>query len=393
MSQRFDIIIAGAGMVGTCCALALARRGFKIALIEPGDRLLEIPAGDDEYDLRVSAISPVSQRLLSQLGAWQALNADRVCQYERMDIWHEHGNARIDFDSAELAQSSLGAIVENRQIVAALQLLCQHQPEIQWFMPDRISQLVENSRETIRVKLSSGVELTADLLIAADGRQSSTRTLAGLNATNGRYQQQAIVANIDTELPHRFTAWQRFLSTGPLAYLPLANGQSSIVWSCDDELANELADISDEQFCDRLSQAFEFRLGRVEKVGRRQAFPLGWHYCEQWLKERVVLIGDAAHGVHPLAGQGVNLGFSDVKLMAELLGPLENAWNRKALRRYERQRKSETLLATRAFSGLKMIYGTDNWPVNKLRDVGMHLVQANPAFKRSLIRQAMNNMS
>lgn len=393
MSQRFDIIIAGAGMVGACCALSMARQGFKVAIIEPNESVSTIPTSDEEYDLRVSALSPLSQRLLAQLGVWQLLNDNRVCEYEQMAIWHEHGNAGIEFDSAELAQSSLGAIVENRQVVSALQQACHQQSEIEWFTPDRVVELVQNVGEPVQLKLSSGLELRSDLLIAADGRQSPTRRLAGLDTTSGDYQQQAIVANVDTELPHRRTAWQRFLSTGPLAFLPLANGQCSIVWSCDNALAEQFMNLDDEAFCEQLSEAFEFRLGQVHGVGERRTFPLGWHYCDQWLKNRVVLIGDAAHGVHPLAGQGVNLGFSDVKLLSELIGPLDSAWDWKALRRFERQRKSETLLATKVFSGLKCLYGIDSWPVNRLRDFGMRLVQMNPICRRSLIRQAINNMS
>lgn len=393
MAQRFDIIIAGAGMVGACSALAMARHGYKVAIIEPSEMSAKELNSDGDYDLRVSAVSPASQRFLSELGIWQALDVNRVCAYEKMYVWHEHGEANIEFDCVEMAQASLGAIVENRQVVHALRQACEQQTKIQWFNPDHIVELTENSEQNVSVRLSSGVEVTADLLIAADGRGSATRDLAGLEATIGDYQQKAIVANIDTELPHLHTAWQRFLSTGPLAFLPLANGQCSIVWSCDDALSEQLINEDDEEFCRHLSDAFEFKLGDVRSIGARQSFPLGWHYCEQWLKKRVVLIGDAAHGVHPLAGQGVNLGFSDVQLLSQKIGSLDNAWNWKALRQFERQRKSETLLATQVFSGLKWIYGTDNWPLNRLRDIGMRLVQSNSVCRRSLIQQAMRNMA
>ena len=393
MAQRFDIIVSGAGMVGACCALAMARQGYSVAIIEPS----EIPAkelnDDGDYDLRVSAVSPASQRFLSELGVWQALNAGRICEYEKMFVWHEHGKARIEFDCAEVAQASLGAIVENRQVVHALRQACEQQANIEWFNPDHIVELAANTERAVSVQLSSHGELTSDLLVAADGRGSATRELAGLHSTGGDYGQRAIVANIDTELPHSRTAWQRFLSSGPLAFLPLANGQCSIVWSCDDALAEQLIATDDEEFCRQLSDAFEFKLGRVQSTGARQSFPLGWHYCEQWLENRILLVGDAAHGVHPLAGQGVNLGFGDVQLLAQKIGPLDNAWNWKALRQFERQRKSETLLATQVFSGLKWIYGTDSSPLNRLRDTGMRLLQANPVCRRSLIQQAMRNMA
>lgn len=380
-------------MVGACCALAMARHGHKVAVIEPSEISANELSSDADYDLRVSAVSPASQLFLSELGIWQALDANRVCEYERMFVWHEHGKANLEFDCVEMAQASLGAIVENRQIVHALRQACEQQTNIEWFNPDQIVALSENSGHAVSVRLSSGVEVMADLLIAADGRGSATRELAGLEATGGDYRQKAIVANIDTGLPHRHTAWQRFLSTGPLAFLPLANGQCSIVWSCDDALAEQLIDADDEAFCRQLSDAFEFKLGEVRSTGARQSFPLSWHYCEKWLKQRVLLIGDAAHGVHPLAGQGVNLGFSDVQLLSQKIGSLDSAWNWKALRQFERQRKSETMLATQAFSGLKWIYGTDNWPLNRLRDMGMRLVQSNPVCRRSLIQQAMRNMA
>lgn len=393
MAQRFDIIVSGAGMVGACCALAMARQGYSVAIIEPSELPAKALNDDADYDLRVSAISPASQRLLSELGVWQALNASRICEYEKMFVWHEHGDANLEFDCAEIAQTSLGAIVENRQVVQVLRQACEQYESIEWFSPDHIVELTQNSEQIVSVKLSAHGELTADLLIAADGRGSPTRELAGLHSTGGDYRQKAIVANIDTELPHSRAAWQRFLSSGPLAFLPLANGQCSIVWSCDDALAEQLISVDDEEFCRQLSDAFELKLGRVLSTGVRQSFPLGWHYCEQWLKTRILLVGDAAHGVHPLAGQGVNLGFSDVQLLMQKIGPLDNAWNWKALRQFERQRKSETMLATQAFSSLKWIYGTDSAPLNRLRDIGMRLVQSNPVCRRTLIQQATRNMA
>lgn len=393
MSQRFDIIVAGAGMVGASAALSLAKAGFRIALIEPNEISSADKADDDAYDLRVSALSPSSQQILGQLGVWQGLDQNRVCHYEKMSVWHQHGQARVEFDSVELARESLGAIVENRQVVRVLQSACDAQENIEWFSPDCIDSLQENSEQRLSMTLTSGIELESDLLIAADGRGSNTRQLAGIEVVSGDYQQQAIVANVSTESGHQSTAWQRFLSTGPLAFLPLANGQSSIVWSCDNDFADEMMALGDAEFCTALSEAFEYQLGRVESIGERRSFPLSWHSSDQWLKNRILLLGDAAHGVHPLAGQGVNLGFSDVQLLTQKIGGLDSAWNRKQLRQFERQRKSETALATHVFSGLKWIYGMDSPAISQLRDIGMRLVQNNSASRRLLMKQAMQNMA
>jgi len=388
----FDIVIAGAGMVGSAAACALAGNGFRVALVET------MPAPKDAatrsgYDLRVSAISPGSREILERLGVWQQLDPERVCYYEQMHIWHQHGAASVAFDAVDLACDNLGAIVENRLLQQTLSRACEQQPAIEWFMPDSVEQLLVNNAQRVELRLSSGACLSARLLIAADGRVSPTRNLAGIEAHSGQYRQTAIVANVDTELPHRHTAWQRFLATGPLAFLPLANGQSSIVWSCDDVFAAEIAATDDDEFCRALGEAFEYKLGAVTACGERLGFPLGWHSCDRWLEGRVLLIGDAAHGVHPLAGQGVNLGFSDVDLLAKRVTDSAQLATQKQLRRYERQRKSETWVATMSFSGLKWVYGLEQKPLTGIRDIGMRIIDETPWFKRAMMQKAIQNLT
>ena len=392
MSEKFDIVVAGAGMVGTCAALSLARSGFRVALIEPLPLNVKPLDSTAVYGERVSAISPTSEQILNDLGVWSELDQSRICRYDQMVIWHENGDAKIEFDSVELARESLGTIIENRQIQRALLVVCESQSEIEWFQPDTINSIEENSPTGVSVKLNSAVDINAELLLVADGRHSNTRELGEFEVINGSYDQTAIVANVETEIPHQFTAWQRFLSTGPLAMLPLANGQSSIVWSCDTEFANELIAMDDKLFCSALSRAFEHKLGEIKSIGKRLSFPLAWHSCEQWLRGRVLLIGDAAHGVHPLVGQGVNLGFSDVDLLTHQIGDLDKPWHKARLRQFERQRKSETVTATHLFSGLKWIYGTDSPGISRVRNFGMHLIQANPWCRRLLMKQAIRNM-
>lgn len=393
MKTDFDIVVVGAGMVGACAAHALAANGFSIALVEASGEVATQAAADAEFDLRVSAISPRSRAILDRLGIWGTLDRERVCEYEKMFVWHENGGASVAFDAVDLVRDNLGAIVENRLLQQALRRACRQQPRIEWFMPDGVGELLANSGEGVELRLESGVRLRAGLLIAADGRASPTRLLAGIRTSSGRYGQTAFVANVDTELAHERTAWQRFLATGPLAFLPLANGQSSIVWSCDDDFAGSIEAADEAGFCAALGEAFEYRLGAVTGSSARMAFPLGWHACERWLDGRVVLIGDAAHGVHPLAGQGVNLGFSDVDLLAGLLAEPARLRGQKPLRRYERQRKSETWLATTGFSGLKWIYGLEQAPLALARDLGMRVVDKTPWLKRAMMQKAVRNLT
>jgi len=380
-------------MVGACTALALAGKGFRVAIIEAAVPRDNINSSDEAYDLRVSAISPRSRGILQQLGVWQQLADERVCYYEQMHIWHQHGQASVAFDAVDLARSNLGAIVENRLLQQTLYQVCERESRIEWFMPDQIETLLENHARGVELRLNSGRCLSAGLLLAADGRHSPTRALAGIDVQHGLYRQTAIVANVETEYPHRYTAWQRFLSTGPLAFLPLANGQSSIVWSCDNEFAAQLDSATDEEFCDALGEAFEFRLGRLDSCSARMSFPLGWHHCQHWLKGRALLIGDAAHSVHPLAGQGVNLGFSDVEVLTQLVGDRSDYIPQKQLRRYERQRKSETWVAGNSFGALKWIYGLDQKWATRLRDLGMRVVDETPWFKRALLEKAIQNIT
>jgi 2-octaprenylphenol hydroxylase len=387
-----DVVVVGAGMVGACAALALARKGFSVAVIER-QVLGSAPFPmSDAIDLRVSAISPVSQQLLGELGVWQEIRRERSCDYEKMFIWHENGNSIVQFASEMVGIPHLGTIVENQLIQSVILQQLRLLNNVSLLDGQQLI-AVSKSDETVKITTSDQQQVEAQLLIAADGRESAVRDLLHLPAVSGSYQQKAIVANVSTEKPHEHTAWQRFLSTGPLAFLPLCNGQSSIVWSADDERARSLMQLTDDEFCQALAEAFEFRLGAVTECSQRAAFNLSWHSAQQWLKDRVLLIGDAAHGVHPLAGQGVNLGFADVALLSSLIEIGHPVYNKRLLRRFERQRKAEAVTAMHLFSMLKQLYGQQNSLVCLARDIGMSVVETNTLIKRIIMNSAIQNMA
>ena len=387
--KRFDVIVAGGGLIGSTATLALANAGYQVALIEASPP----PQPDASvYDLRVSAISPHSQVFLESLGLWSRLPADRVCYYDQMKVWHDQGEALVAFDAAGLARDQLGAIVENVQLLAVLAQACEQQANVTCYQPTRVDDIVQNNAEAAVVSLDTGDLVEAKLLLVAEGRNSSTREKAGFDIHLKSYDQTALVANVSTELAHGFTAWQRFLETGPLAFLPLANGDCSIVWSCDNDRAETLKSLSDEGFCEALGEAFEYRLGSVLSSSPRASFPLATHHCDEWVRQRVVLLGDAAHSVHPLAGQGVNLGFSDVECLVELLAAAKDIADPLVLRRYERRRKSDTWIAANSFTALKEFYGSKNALLGRFRNLGMALVENNAPLKRVLISRALENM-
>lgn len=388
-----DVLVVGAGMVGAAAGLMLARKGFTVTVVErqPLDRL-KAPGADDPFDLRVSALSPASQLLLSQLGVWPGLDFGRVADYHEMHVWHEGGRAEMHFDSALVAAARLGSIVENRHLQARLVAQLQALPDVRLVTGSGVA-YIEQDDQRVRLTTEKGENLSARLLLAADGRASAVREHLRLPVWSGDYRQRALVANVDTEKHHGDTAWQRFLHTGPLAFLPLANGQSSIVWSADDERADALMGLDEQAFCHQLGEAFEHRLGQITGCSERAAFDLGWHHAERWLQGRVLLIGDAAHGVHPLAGQGVNLGFGDIELLDRLLPVGKEPWQPRLLRRFERQRKTETLAASQLFSSLKWLYGQRSPGLALLRDVGMTLVERENLIKRWVVSNALRNLS
>ena len=389
--QQADIIIVGAGMVGSAAALSLARQGYKITLIEAS----EIPQwSEDEYGLRVSAISAASERLLMDIGAWQKIAERRVSPYESMHVWDASGTASLDFNAADSGQACLGYIVENNLINTCLLEQINGMPNVKLINGARLSGMTWLD-DCIEVKLDSGNEIRATLIIAADGGNSQVRAHCGIGSSTHDYQQTGIVTRVRTSLSHEYTAWQRFLPTGPLAFLPLADGSCSIVWSADKEFAEELLALDDEVFSQHLAEAFEHRLGDVELLSSRAGFPLMLANADSYSTERVVLLGDAAHRVHPLAGQGVNLGFQDViDLTSVIFEAVQNGRDLADplyLRKYSRRRRADAGMMLAGMDGIQRVFTSQHKSVQKSRNLAMDLINCLPGLKQFFVNRALGN--
>jgi 2-polyprenylphenol 6-hydroxylase len=388
--KSYDVAIVGGGMIGLTLALALKDSSLSVALIDTqrGDRELS-----EHAELRVSAISVASERIFSRLGVWQAIIAGRHQAYEHMSVWDKDSFAQIHFDAAEVQQTHLGHIIENQQICRELWQQVEQANNIELLAPCKITKLAFGQQECF-ISLDDDTMLTAALVVGADGANSFVRQQAAMPLTFWDYDHQAIVATVRTEYNHQQTARQIFTPTGPLAFLPLWDShQCSIVWSQQVAEAEGLMALDDKAFSQALSAAFDGRLGICEVISDRQSYPLKMRYARQWIKDRVALVGDAAHTIHPLAGQGANLGLLDAAALAEQLLHLKSLeldiGLGKNLRAYERWRKSEAVKMIASMEGLKRLFQGQN-PVKKLlRDVGLTTVNKIPFLKQNIIQQAM----
>lgn len=391
MSHRtWDAVVVGAGLVGAATALGLARAGLQVALVEA--RQPRPWQAEAAPDLRVFAIAPATRALLAELGVWPQIESARAAPYRSMRVWDAATPAaELVFRSQDIGALELGHIVEQSLIQSRLwEALCA-MPQVHRQCPAQVVE-VEHESRSIAVVLDDGSWLHARLLIAADGLASPVRGLLGI-ATHGRdYAQLGVVGYIRTEMPHQDTAWQRFQPGGPLAALPFTEGRSSIVWSLPEAEARQVLALDDAAFAQALERAFEGRLGSMTPLSPRAAFPLRLQLAERYAARRAVLLGDAAHGVHPLAGQGVNLGFQDV---AELLALISSAKARGEdiaapllLARYARRRRSHATLAAYAFDGIERLFGNAAMLPLLLRGPALGLVDRLTPLKRLLIRHA-----
>jgi len=394
--MQADLIIVGAGMVGSTLALALEGCGLDIVVLDASS--LEVVEFDPQcsFEPRVSALSAASQRILGRVGAWPGIAARRASPYTDMHVWDGSGTGQIHFSAETVHAEVLGHIVENRVVQDALLDAMQRRGGLQLIGEACVEQLAHTA-DGWQLTLADGRELRTPLLIAADGANSAIRRLAGCETREWDYLHQAIVTSVRCSEPHQRTAWQRFTDDGPLAFLPLERDGDrhwcSIVWSATEAEARRLMALDDESFRAALERAFEQRLGEVLEVDPRLCIPLRQRHAKRYVQPGLALIGDAAHTIHPLAGQGVNLGLLDAAVLAEVIKAAvargERVADVQVLSRFERRRMPHNLAMMAAMEGFERLFQADPLPLRWLRNTGLKAVQALPEAKALFVRQAL----
>ena len=384
----FDVVVAGAGMIGSTCAVAMAQSGTRVALVDPGPIHLKpnLPNG-----FRVSAVNLASENILRALGAWPLLEIERLSPFRQIDVWDAGSSGQITFSAADAGLAHLGHIIENEAITSAFFTRLSQMDNVSRFAGDSI-EAFESDRDGISIVLTSQQNINAKLLVGADGAESRVRALANISVEKAPYNHQAIVATVSTELPHRETAQQRFLDTGPLAILPLQDGRSSIVWSCSPQCFDKLNGLDDSTFSATVTETFENRLGVITLASSRTSFPLIKQHANQYIAPRIVLVGDAAHTIHPLAGLGANLGFADAAALAEVTDNAcrakEDIGIRPLLRRYERWRRGENTVIAQTIDGFYHTFSSNRPGIQFLRGAGLQLVDKTSLAKDFFIQYA-----
>lgn len=383
--QQFDLIIVGGGLAGASLALALRHTQLRIALVES-----QAPRRPEGWDARVYAISPANAAFLDSIGAWKHLDTERLAPIRGMQIFGDAGG-KLDFSAFDTGVSELGWILESSQMACEFWESAKRQSNLALFCPAR-PQALTFTDDAAHLALVGGELLSAPLLVGADGRDSWVRNAAGLSALNTPYGEKGLVANFAIEKPHRQIAYQWFRDDGVLAYLPLPGNRISIVWSTSDANADALCQLSAGVFSERVAEAGAYQLGALELLTPPAAFPLRLMRVPQTVAPRLALVGDAAHGIHPLSGHGINLGFQDARVLAELLAarqPWHDIGDERFLQRYQRARREETLLMQAATDNLRRIFRDDSPGLRPLRNLGLNLTNAIPFIKNSLVRYAL----
>lgn len=391
--QQYDAIVVGAGVIGATLALGLAeQKGWHVALIEK-TTIAKEPLQDN---IRATALGLPSQQLLVELGVWQQLEHAQQCAYGKMLVWDENSDSQLSFDATDYHEDCLGWIVDHNALNLYLQeklLQSEKRNKIECFYESQVGS-VKQLEATVQVDIINQekmLNLSAPWLFAADGVNSQIRAQADILASSHDYHQQGVVAKIRTQKSHQYTAWQRYLSSGSIALLPLSNGECSIVWSAENSQAETLLNLSEQDFTKRLQSTLQSRLGAVELCSKRFAFPLRSVRIEQYVKDSIILLGDAAHGIHPMAGQGANLGLADVsKILLEIANM--NASDKKlkrAFRQYERARKLDNYRMDSFLTGLDTLFRTNNPLLQSLRRVGLNFVDQQAMLKSAFAQQVL----
>lgn len=387
-TMNFDVVIIGGGLVGASLAAALRRSGLKLALVES-----QAASAPDEsgWDSRIYAISPGSRRFLEQSGAWALLDPARTAPVEAMRVFGDTG-AQLEFSAYQMGVAELACIVENRALQHALWQVLQGQDDLTPLHPARCAALTFGDAAA-ELTLADGRTLSAKLVVGADGRDSWVRNQAGICAAPVDYRQHGVVANFTTELPHRGIAYQWFQRDGILALLPLPGNRVSMVWSVSPEQSARLLAMSQDALCLEVAAAAQHTLGALNLVTPAAAFPLRLLNLPHITAPRVALIGDAAHNMHPLAGQGVNAGFRDARQLAGLLlgrGAQSDCGDAGLLRSYERKRKEDIYAMQAATYGLKHLFNNENPLLRTVRNLGLNATEHFTPLKKLLMQHALN---
>ena len=386
-----EVIIVGGGLIGCTVAALLAKQDIRSLIVEERVELLQTSQAN--IDPRALAITRASENILRVTDAWQYIAEDKIGYFRKMHVWDANGNGEILFDSAELCEPTLGFIIEQTELEKALFKTINQYDQIEFVKAATPAALITKEDQII-VQLEDGQRLKTCLVVAADGNRSKIRQLANIAYPKHDYHQQAVACIVKTEMLHGQVARQRFLSSGPLAFLPLANtNQCGIVWSTTPGRAIELLEMDEASFNNALADAFDFSLGEILSSGPRASFPLQHAQAEQYCQPHIVLVGDAAHSVHPLAGLGANLGLLDAAALAEVLIDSKHRGcefgNHAVLRRYERWRKGENYLMLKILQSFKYLFENRLESIKSLRNIGLNLVDASSPVKHCIMRKAM----
>jgi len=387
--NQFDVIIIGGGIVGATAACALGHAGVRVAMVEARQ---PVPVAQQKPDPRVFAITRASERIFRSLGVWQRMAGKNVFAFTDMEVWDAAGEGVTHFDAAELGEPCLGHMIEPRIIATALSEQLASDDHITRYCPVRFKH-VDVTDEHVTVTLEDGRCLVAALLIAADGVRSPVREALAIKTRVHDYHQTSIVGLVKTSESHCDTAWQRFLPGGPLAFLPMQDGWSSIVWTLPTVEAERIMGLDRDAFHAELTEAFARRLGRIVESGERESWPLRRMHAERYVLPRVALIGDAAHAIHPLAGQGVNLGLLDAAALTEVIVTAvqhdRDPGALRVLRRYERWRRGENLLMMSAMDAINRTFSNAQSPLGRLRNLGLSLANRSGTLRQLFMRHAM----